>query len=200
MSNIIKSGISSIPGVGTTKGNITYANDGEADFGPSSFTGFYRGVDRPTGGYVIYSNTTVGAPITAVVAHDDNELIWFLQSFGATGSTKSEVLAWANGTNEIDVDDSSTVGGGGGPQYTYLANFGSTPDSAACFSTNGLTNVTFDSGDIGTAGYIYADNMNSLSGGIYWVHDSVSGKVRGASYSGNGNNYMNFFGSYTTPC
>jgi len=93
-----------------------------------------------------------------------------------------------------------SFGGGGGLQYYYLANFGSTPDSAACASTNGLTNVTFDTGDIGTAGYIYADNMTTLSGGIYWVFDNVSRKVRGASYSGSPNNYMNFYGSYTTPC
>jgi hypothetical protein len=200
MSYLVKSGASSIPGVGTTKGNITYANDGDAaDFGPTSITGFYRGIDRPTGGYVIYSNDTVGGQITAVVAHDDNELIYWLKSFGAAGTTKSEVMSWASAYNGIDVDDSSTAGGGGS-RYNYLANNGMVPDSAACNSTNGLTNVTFDTGDISNAGYIYADNMNTLSGGIYWIYDNVSGKVRGASYSGNGNNYMNFYGSATTPC
>jgi hypothetical protein len=88
------------------------------------------------------------------------------------------------------------------PQYRYISQYDGAnpnPDSAACSSQTGLTNVTFDTGDLGSAGYIYADNINTLSGGVYFIADTASGKVRTASYGGNGNS-MSLYGSYTTPC
>jgi hypothetical protein len=187
MSYLVKSGTSSIPGVGTTKGNITYANDGDAaDFGPTSITGFYRGIDRPDGGYVIYSNDTVSGPITAVVAHDDNELVYWLKSFGATGTTKSEVLDWASSYNGIDVDDASTVGGGGPTIVTSgltlnldagnASSYSGTGTSWNDLSGNGYTatmtssNPTFVSN--GVASYFNLSNNNKY---IYNHDASVQG-------------------------
>ena len=200
--NHFKFGASGI--LSATRGGFSVGVTGGADYGPTSDTGFWNGVKPPVGGYTIYVDKASQGP-SIHVASDDAQCITILKAMGATGTTISDVLTWANGQSNMAILSAELTlgdlpGGGGGPQYTYLANFGSTPDSAACFSTNGLTNVSFDSGDIGTAGNIYADNINTLSGGIYWIHDSVSGKVRGASYAGSPNNYMSFFGSYTMPC
>jgi hypothetical protein len=96
MSTIIKSGTTTISGA-TVKGNISYFKDDTThDLGPTSTTGLYAGVDAPAGGYAIYQT---GGPngVNARVAANDTEAVRIYKSIGATGSTITDVLAWATG-------------------------------------------------------------------------------------------------------
>ncbi len=68
---------------------------GSDDYGPSSITGFYKGIEPPVGGYTIYMTKLLQGP-SIHVAHNDQQCIFFLKSFGSTGTTIEEVLAWSD--------------------------------------------------------------------------------------------------------
>lgn len=63
--------------------NIVFSNK-TTDLGPTSSTGFYVGIDPPSSGYTIYQVFGEGQQPKAVVAHNDNEAIYFARSFGGT--------------------------------------------------------------------------------------------------------------------
>ena len=86
----------------TQKGNIAIASSGIYSWGPTSSTGFYVGINAPTGGYSIYYMRSTGGP-SVHVATSDAQAIRFLKSFGATGTTISDVLTWASGQSDYYV-------------------------------------------------------------------------------------------------
>lgn len=95
----------------TQKGNIAIATSGTYDWGPTSTTGFYPETSPSTGGYTIYYMRSTGGP-SIEVATSDAQCITFLKSFGATGSTISDVLSWASNTANYYVQTGAT------PSYT----------------------------------------------------------------------------------
>lgn len=106
---IIKSGTTSIEGA-IVKGSFSYFSGSTKDLGPTSTTGFYSGIDAPSGGYTVYQT---GGPNgwTARIATDDSSLNSILIGAGATGSTLSERITWATNTTSVYVNS--------GPLPTY---------------------------------------------------------------------------------
>ena len=92
----------------TQKGNLAVATNGTLDWGPTSTTGYYPETTPPTGGYTIYYMRPTGGP-SVVVANNDSQAIFFLKSFGSTGSTISDVLSWASGQANYYVQTGATV-------------------------------------------------------------------------------------------
>ena len=91
------SGISS-----ATRGGFSVGVTNGADYGPTSTTGFWNGVTPPAGGYVIYVDKASQGPSIHVAAND-SQCIGMLLEMGATGSTISDVLAWAAGQANMAV-------------------------------------------------------------------------------------------------
>jgi hypothetical protein len=91
----------------TQKGNISIAISGDQDWGPTDITGFYPETTAPASGYTIYSMRVTGGP-SVHVANNDEQAIFFLKSFGSTGSTISDVLSWASAQGGYYVQTGST--------------------------------------------------------------------------------------------
>ena len=79
--------------------------DGVENYGPTESTGFWSGITPPVSGYTIYYHKDWSYPFQSQgpsihVAHNDEQCIFFLKSFGATGTTVNDILAWSdNQTN-----------------------------------------------------------------------------------------------------
>lgn len=99
MSNYIKSG-STLQNAITKNTTFNVGVSGGDDYGPTNLKGFYKGIIPPVGGYTIYMHKEQQGP-SIHVANDDSQCIFFLKSFGATGDTISEVLAWSTGRTDI---------------------------------------------------------------------------------------------------
>lgn len=98
MSNYIKSGTTTL--TSAVRGNVYVGIEGLTEYGPTNNTGFYAGITPPIGGYTIYVAKAEQGP-SIHVAHDDNQCIFFLKSFGSTGSTISDVLSWASNQSNM---------------------------------------------------------------------------------------------------
>ena len=110
---IIKSGTTAIAG-STVKGSFSYFSaNTTTDLGPTSSTGFYSGVDAPSGGYTVYQ---IGGPSgwNARVATGTAQLNSILISAGGTGSTVDQNITWATNTNSVYINSGSTSS----PTYT----------------------------------------------------------------------------------
>jgi hypothetical protein len=152
----IKSGTTAIAG-STVKGSFSYFSGSTQDLGPTSSTGFYSGVDAPTGGYTIYQIGGSGG-WTARVATDTTSLNSILISAGGTGSTVDQNITWATNTNSVFINSGAT------PTYTigqsalggiiaYINGGGST-------GTSGL--VVSSSSTLGTSVWgCYLANINT---------------------------------------
>jgi hypothetical protein len=103
MSNFIKSGTTLLTSY--VKGNVRVGVDGETEYGPTENTGFYNGITPPVGGYTIYVLKEFQGP-SIHVAYNDTDCIFYLKSFGSTGSTISDVLSWADVQSNIWVTSS----------------------------------------------------------------------------------------------
>jgi hypothetical protein len=103
MSNFIKSGTTILTSY--VKGDVRVGVDGESEYGPTENTGFYNGITPPVGGYTIYVLKESQGP-SIHVAYDDSQCIFFLKSFGSTGTTISDVLAWSDNQSNIWVTSS----------------------------------------------------------------------------------------------
>lgn len=103
MANYIKSGTTLLTSV--VKRNVYVGIEGLAEYGPTVNTGFYNGITPPVGGYTIYVLKESQGP-SIHVANNDSQCIFFLKSFGATGTTISDVLAWSNGQANLWVTSS----------------------------------------------------------------------------------------------
>jgi hypothetical protein len=108
----IKSGTTEIAG-STVKGSFSYFSGSTKDLGPTSSTGFYSGVDAPTGGYTVYQIGGLNG-WTARVATGTTSLNSILISAGGTGSTVDQNITWATNTNSVFVNSGSTAA----PTYT----------------------------------------------------------------------------------
>lgn len=156
MGNVIKSGTTIIQQV-ATRAVFRVGVDGSADYGPTDQTGFYNGITPPASGYTIYVAKETQGP-SMHVANNDSQCIFFLKSFGATGTTISDVLAWANGQTNIWV------------------------------SSVDLTSGDFDSGtpEIVTSGLVLhldANNSSSYSGtGNTWT--DIAGTAQNITFTG----------------
>lgn len=93
MANYIKSGTTIL--TSAVRRNVYVGIEGLAEYGPTDNTGFYNGITPPVGGYTIYVLKESQGP-SIHVANNDSQCIFFLKSFGATGTTISDVLAWSN--------------------------------------------------------------------------------------------------------
>ena len=104
----IKSGTTAIAG-STVKGSFSYFSaNTTTDLGPTDVTGFYSGVDAPSGGYTVYQIGGSGG-WTARVATDDATLNSILIAAGGTGSTVNQNITWATNTNSVFVNSGTTV-------------------------------------------------------------------------------------------
>jgi len=79
---VVKYSTSAIPNTIKTN-NIVFGLD-NADYGPTSTSGFWNGIDPPSSGYTIYTLTESRQEPSIVVAHNDAEAIYFAKSFGGT--------------------------------------------------------------------------------------------------------------------
>ena len=100
MSNLFKSGSSTLASKVT--GSQSIGVNGSADYGPSSSTGFYNGITIPSGSRLITYVSTSGTPYFHV-APNDTSTIFFLKSFGSSGSTITDVLGWAANQSQYSV-------------------------------------------------------------------------------------------------
>jgi hypothetical protein len=104
---IIKTGTTAISGA-VVKGSFSYFSGSTKDLGPTSSTGFYNGIDAPSGGYTVYQvGGTTGW--TARAASDTSTLNSILIAAGATGSTTDQRITWANNTNSIWINSGATI-------------------------------------------------------------------------------------------
>lgn len=100
MSNLINTTGTTSKLVATRNTNFKIGIGGSDDYGPTSVTNFYNGITPPIGGYTIYVQKELQGP-SIHVAQDDNQCIFFLKSFGATGETINEVLNWSTGRTDM---------------------------------------------------------------------------------------------------
>lgn len=118
MPNKIKSSGTTTKKVATRNTNFKIGVDGSDDYGPTNITGFYNGITPPTSGYTIYVHRVSGGPAMHI-ANNDEQCIFFLKSFGATGETINEVLSWSTGrtdmwvqTSDLTLEDLDSPSGG----------------------------------------------------------------------------------------
>lgn len=100
MANKIKTSGTTSKLSATRNTNFKIGVDGLDDYGPTSVTGFYDGITPPIGGYTIYVHKESDGP-SIHVAHSNEQCIFFLKSFGATGTTISDVLSWSTGRTDM---------------------------------------------------------------------------------------------------
>ena len=105
---------------------MAIATGGSQDWGPTSITGFYPETTPPASGYTIYYIRSIGGP-SVHIANNDTQCIFFLKSFGSTGSTISDVLAWASGQSNYYVQSGSAVGVTPTPTPTVTSTSTNTP-------------------------------------------------------------------------
>jgi len=154
MSNLIKTSGSTSKSVATRNTNFKIGVDGSSDYGPTNVTGFYKSITPPSGGYTIYVHKDSEGP-SIHVANNDTQCIFFLQSFGATGSTINEVLNWSTGRTDMWVQTAVLTSGDlDATGYTNTAEIYYDPGDASSYAGTGtvLTNIGTDGNVSGTSG------------------------------------------------
>lgn len=63
-------------------------------YGPTSVTGFYKGGEPPSGGYVIYLNKGSGGPATYILSNEAELINVTREASGITYSTAQECIQW----------------------------------------------------------------------------------------------------------
>lgn len=106
------------------KGNF-HIGTGDVGKGPTSTTGYYNGINPPSGGYTIYLNKESGGP-SIYTAANDSELIALTNSIGgANFTTINECLVYFTGQNDkmcVNRDYEKVITSG----LTHLYDFGFT--------------------------------------------------------------------------
>ena len=110
--NVIKVGSADSNSI--QKGPFAVGASGLTDYGPTSRTGYYAGINVPTGGYVFYAQNSNGKP-SIQVAYNDTQALFFLKSYGATGTTLVDAIAWAGNQSNLsyfiaDIDKTTILG------------------------------------------------------------------------------------------
>jgi len=96
--NHIKIGASAINSI--SAGDFSMGVSGGADYGPTSETGFYNGIEPPVGGYTIYVSKPSQGP-SIHVPRTDSECLLYLNKYGANASNISDALTWASTQTNI---------------------------------------------------------------------------------------------------
>jgi hypothetical protein len=154
----IKSGTTEIAG-SVVKGSFSYFSGSTKDLGPTSSTGFYSGIDAPTGGYTVYQIGGLNG-WTARVATDTTSLNSILISAGGTGSTVNDNITWATNTNSVYINSGATpvtytIGQSAlGGVIAYINGGGST----------GTSGLVATSADVSTGGAEWGCQGTEISG------------------------------------
>ena len=159
MGNYIKVGDTTKPN--KSKGNLRIGVTGGADYGPTSNSGFYAGITPPANGYTIYVEKASQGP-SIHVANTNEQCIFFLKSFGATGNTINEVRDWADAQSniwvvsaDVQLNEISTPTPSG---YTNTAEIYFNPSDVTSYPGTGTTLT-----NIGTLGNV-SGTTGTLSG------------------------------------
>jgi hypothetical protein len=146
------------------KGNM-YIGTGDVGKGPSDVTGYYQGVDVPSGGYVIYMNKE-GAPggLSYHSAVNDSELIAFTNNLaGQSYTTVNECLVYFAGQTDkvclnrdyegivtdglvlnVDAGFTPSYPKNGTTWYDVGGSNNGTLTNGPTFSTDGSGTISFD--------------------------------------------------------
>ena len=174
--NHFKFGASGI--LSATRGGFSVGVKDGADYGPTSSTGFWNGVKPPVGGYTIYVDKASQGP-SIHVASNDAQCITILKAMGATGTTISDVLTWADGQSNMAILSAELTLGdlpGGGTTYTI--------GQAAL---GGIIAYINGGGSTGTSGLVAS--VSDISTGAEWgcIGTALSGADGTAIGTGNQN-------------
>lgn len=155
----------------TRNTNFKIGVDGGDDYGPTINTGFYNGITPPSGGYTIYVHKVSQGP-SIHVAYDDAQCIFFLKSFGATGSTISEVISWSTSRTDLwvqssDLTLSDITYSAGLYKTTYAGYHNENPSFFATatpttFGTNPATSVQ-------TTSIVESGNDDGTNFSVQWI-------------------------------
>jgi hypothetical protein len=97
MSNVIKSATTVSTGT-LKKHNFLIGVNTSVDYGPTSSTGFWNGINPPLNGYTVYSQKSSQGP-SIRLATNDSELITIAKQYGGTSiNTINDALNYFNGT------------------------------------------------------------------------------------------------------
>ena len=99
-SNHIRKGNSNIKSI--KKADFSVGIKGISDYGPTDLTEYFNGIVPPVGGYTIYVDKTEQGP-SIHVPKDDNECLYYLKKYGATGTTINDALVWAKHQSNLFV-------------------------------------------------------------------------------------------------
>ncbi len=159
--NTIKYATSSLPN-STLIGNVAFGWAGY-DYGPSLNSGWYNGVNPPSGGYVIYA-TSGSQIISATVANDSSSLILVAQELtGQTFSTATQSINYLN-SNGYAVADQVYTG-----NYSYSPTTLAWADDTTGYTllTGGVTNT--DDGYWVNPITIPTFSMNNISSSLLYI-------------------------------
>lgn len=93
------------------KGNVVVGVE-SGNYGPTSATGWYAGVDPPAGKSVVAHVINASTPPRFYVPKDDAEIILLAKQFGATGAnvaSAASALAWLNTQTGLAVDSGGSL-------------------------------------------------------------------------------------------
>lgn len=159
--NTIKYATSSLPH-STLIGNVAFGWAGY-DYGPSLNSGWYNGVNPPSGGYVIYA-TSGSQIISATVANNSSSLILIAQELtGQTFSTATQSINYLN-SNGYAVADQVYTG-----NYSYSPTTLAWADDTTGYTllTGGVTNT--DDGYWVNPITIPTFSMNNISSSLLYI-------------------------------
>jgi hypothetical protein len=196
-SNHFKFGASEISSA--TRGGFSVGVKNGADYGPTSITGFWNGVTPPVGGYTIYVDKASQGP-SIHIATDNNHCIMKLKAMGATGTTISDVLTWAEGqSNMLVLSAELTLGDLPGARSGYYIS------DTLCGAVTGGTQlinsyfyVGAGQGPMCDASSGGGDNVTGLTPGTNYVYDVTNNKVREITTYSLSNTFI-LNGSCSTP-
>jgi hypothetical protein len=172
------------------KGNF-YIGTGDVGKGPTSETGFYNGVDPPSGGYTIYLNKASGGP-SIYTASNDAQLISLTNSIAGTSyTTANECFVYFAGQTDkmvLNRNYEGIVTDG----LVFNLDAGFTPS----YPRNGTTWYDVsgsNNGEIVNGGTFSSNNSGNI------LLDGIDDRVILGSLSNNGSNYTLIFAfkSYT---
>ena len=166
------------------KGNF-YIGTGDVGKGPSATTGYYNGVDVPSGGYTIYIYKS-GAPgdLSYHTASNDSELISFTNSLAGTSYvTVNECLTYYAGQSDkvclnrdyeeiitdglvfnIDAGFTPSYPRNGTTIHDLSSNNNGTLNNSPSFDSSNGGSIVFDAiDDHITASQIFSGNMDSTN-------------------------------------
>ena len=158
---------------------------GDVDKGPTSTTGYWNGINPPSGGYTIYVHKASEGP-SIQVASDDTELLRITNSIAGTSYTtinecfdyfrgQNDKLLWGDSVTPIITNglqsyidfSSRACFPRTGNKFYNLANNGVGYLQSTTFSTNDGGKVITDGGNNGTQNYVGSRiNINTTTNNV----------------------------------